>query len=313
MEIRQLRYFIAVADTLNFSRAASSVYLSQSALSRQIMDLEKEVGLPLFRRSTRQVELTDAGRALQKSAKELISRWEKMLPEVRNAVSDEARSLTLTIGVDARSLARPESRKEFLELLYDMRRDYPGLRVLLRSLDYQDIIKGLYDKTLDCAMILDRIPENKVDIMQQYFGREEMVLVFRSANVHTDADYGDVITKRGLIMVDREPQGLYHIIHILSALSLEPQIRFCETLEDMTMTVETGESATILPESVVAKLDNPQLTVLRLPTEMAELQRTLLWPKNHMNPVLDVLRERMKNRVFRETELAQGSIIDNRE
>lgn len=311
MEIRQLRYFIAVADTLNFSRAASSVYLSQSALSRQIMDLEKEVGLPLFRRSTRQVELTDAGKALQKSAKELISRWEKMLPEVRNAVSDEARALTLTIGVDARAMARPESRKEFLELLYDMRRDYPGLRVLLRSLDYQDIIKGLYDKTLDCAMILDRIPENKAEIMQQYLGREEMVLVFRSANDHTDEDYGDVITKRGLIMVDREPQGLYHIIHILSALALEPQIRFCETLEDMTMTVETGESATILPESVVAKLDNPELTVLHLPTEMAELQRTLLWPKNHTNPVLDVLRERMKNRVFREAELAQGSIIDN--
>ena len=48
MEIRQLRYFIAVADTLNFSRAASSVYLSQSALSRQIMDLEKLFSVRLF-------------------------------------------------------------------------------------------------------------------------------------------------------------------------------------------------------------------------------------------------------------------------
>lgn len=67
MEIRQLRYFIAVADTLSFSRAAESVYLSQSALSRQVMDLEREVGLPLLHRSTRQVELTDAGRALQKA------------------------------------------------------------------------------------------------------------------------------------------------------------------------------------------------------------------------------------------------------
>lgn len=101
MEIRQLRYFIAVADTLNFSRAAESVYLSQSALSRQIMDLEKEVGLPLLRRSTRQVELTEAGKALQKGAKELISRWEKMLPEVRNQVAEEAQALSLTIGVDA--------------------------------------------------------------------------------------------------------------------------------------------------------------------------------------------------------------------
>ncbi len=107
MEIRQLRYFIAVADTLNFSRAAESVYLSQSALSRQIMDLEKEVGLPLLRRSTRQVELTEAGKALQKSAKELISRWEKMLPEVRNQVAEEAQALSLTIGVDARALSNP--------------------------------------------------------------------------------------------------------------------------------------------------------------------------------------------------------------
>ena len=131
MEIRQLRYFIAVADTLNFSRAAESVYLSQSALSRQIMDLEKEVGLPLLRRSTRQVELTEAGKALKKSAKELISRWEKMLPEVRNQVAEEAQALSLTIGVDARALSNPERRRNFLSVLYDLRRSYPGLRVLV--------------------------------------------------------------------------------------------------------------------------------------------------------------------------------------
>ncbi len=102
MEIRQLRYFIAVADTLNFSRAAESVYLSQSALSRQIMELEQEVGLPLFRRSTRKVELTAAGRALQTNAKELISRWEKILPEVHAQSTEKLCTLTLTIGVDAR-------------------------------------------------------------------------------------------------------------------------------------------------------------------------------------------------------------------
>ena len=81
------------------------------------MDLEREVGLPLLRRSTRQVELTDAGRALQKSAKELISRWEKMLPEVRNQVAEDAQGLTLTIGVDARSLTQPTRRKQFLSAL----------------------------------------------------------------------------------------------------------------------------------------------------------------------------------------------------
>ena len=298
MEIRQLRYFIAVADTLNFSRAASSVYLSQSALSRQIMDLEKEVGLPLFRRSTRQVELTEAGKALQISAKELISRWEKMLPEVRNSVSDEARALTLTIGVDARVLAKPERRKSFMTMLYRLRRDYPGLRVLMRTCEYQDLIKGISDKTLDCALVLDRELDQKADIVQKIFGQEEMVLVFRSANLHKNGDHADVIMNRGLILVDRESQGLYHIIHILSSLDLEPQIRFCESLDDMTMTVETGESATILPQSVVEKLNNPDLTVLQLPSEYAKLHLTLLWAKNHQNPMLPILQERLSKELF---------------
>lgn len=241
MEIRQLRYFIAVADTLNFSRAAESVYLSQSALSRQIMDLEKEVGLPLLRRSTRQVELTEAGKALQKGAKELISRWEKMLPEVRNQVAEEAQALSLTIGVDARALANPVRRHRFLGTIYEMRRSYPGLRVLLRNRDYQELMKGLSDGTLDCALVLDRELEQKSDFQQEAYGQEEMVLVFRSENAHRAGDHAHVIMNRGLILVDKEPQGLYHIIHMLSDLRLEPQIRFCESLEDMTMTVETGK------------------------------------------------------------------------
>lgn len=294
MEIRQLRYFIAVADTLNFSRAAESVYLSQPAFSRQIMDLEREVGVPLLRRSTRQVELTEAGRALQVSAKELISRWEKMLPEVRNQVAEEARALSLTIGLDARALAQPQRRRDFMTVLYVLRRQYPGLRVLIRNYDYQELIRGLSDRTLDCALILDRPQNQRADLLQKCFGSEEMVLVFRSANPHRDGDHADVIMNRGLILVDQEPQGLYHIVHILSDLKLEPQIRFCESLDDMTMTVETGESATILPQSVVEKLDNPDLQVLHLPSQYAKLQLTMLWQKNQTNPMLEKLLERLE-------------------
>lgn len=299
MEIRQLRYFIAVADTLNFSRAASSVYLSQSALSRQIADLEQEVGVPLFHRSTRQVELTEAGKALQISAKELISRWEKMLPEVRNQVAEHQRALTLTIGTDSRAMATNDRRVKMTELLFRMRREHPGLRVLIRNNDYQELMKGLADKSLDCAFVMDRELDTRADILQDVYAQEEMVLVFRSANEHHDGDHNAVIMNRGLVLVDQEPQGLYHIIRILSDLKLEPQIRFCASLDDMTMTVEAGESATILPQSVVEKLSNPNLTVLHLPTEYAKLQFVLLSPKSHNNPVLDEFRERVQG-IFNE-------------
>lgn len=294
MEIRQLRYFIAVADTLNFSRAASSVFLSQSALSRQIADLEQEVGVPLFHRSTRQVTLTEAGKALQISAKELISRWEKMLPEVRNQVVENQRAMHLNLGIDARVLETAQRRTQITEMLFELRREYPGLRVLVRKRDYQELMKSLSDKTLDCALVLDRELELRTDMTQDVFLQEEMVLAFRSANDHREGEHSQSIMNRGLILVDQEPQGLYHIIRILSDLNLEPQIRFCASLSDMTTTVETGESAMILPQSVVKKLNNPNLTVLHLPTEYAKLQMALIYPKNHGNPILDVFRERVR-------------------
>ncbi len=208
--------------------------------------------------------------------------------------AEEQQALSMTIGVDTRALADPERRKKFLSVLYEMRRSYPGLRVLLRNRDYQELMKGLSDQTLDCVLVCDRELEKKADMMQETYAQEDMVLVFRSANKHTDGEHRDIVMNRGLILVDKEPQGLYHIIHILSDLRLEPQIRFCESLEDMTMTIETGESAAILPESVVAKLDNPELQVLRLPSAYTKLSLSLLWTKNQMNPLIPLLRERLK-------------------
>ena len=202
--------------------------------------------------------------------------------------------MTLTIGTDARALAQPRRRRAFVDILYTLRRQYPGLRVLVRNCDYQDIIKGISDKSLDCALVLDRELELRSDIRQKTFAQEEMVLVFRSGNAHKDGEHADIIMNRGLILVDKEPQGLYHIIRILSDLKLEPQIRFCENLEDMTMTVEAGESAAILPQSVVEKLDNPNLQVLRLPSEYAKLYLTLLWTKKAENTMFPELLEKLE-------------------
>ncbi len=297
MEIRQLRYFIAVADTLSFSAAAESVFLSQSALSRQIMALEKEMGLSLLKRSTRRVELTEAGELLRRSAKELISRWEKLGPELKNQVEPEHQAMTLTIGCDSRALSWPARRVAVMEMLYRFRRKYRGIRILFQNLGYQELIQGLLEGTLDCAFTLDRAMDHRSEIAGQIIAREEMVLVFRSENRHTDGDCRQIVQNRGLILVDKEPQGLYHILRILNDLALEPPIRFCEAQEDMTMTVETGESAAIVPRSVAQKLENPHLQVLSLPSAQAELCCSLLWNKKESILLLPELLEEL-HRIF---------------
>lgn len=289
MEIRQLRYFIAVADTLSFSAAAESVFLSQSALSRQIMALEKELGLPLLKRSTRKVELTEAGQILKRSAKDIISRWEKLEPELKNQVQPEHQAMTLTVGCDDRALADPARRVVVMEVFYRLRRKYPGIRILFQNMGYQELVQGLLEETLDCVFTLDRVMDHRAEIGSVVICREEMVLVFRSENAHCTEECREIIGNRGLILVDREPQGLYHILRIVNELGLEPQIRFCESAEDMTMTVETGESAAIVPRSVARKLRNPNLQILPVPGEQSGLVFSLLWNQGRATLLLPEL------------------------
>lgn len=73
MELRELRYFLAVAQELNITKAAEYLYISQPSLSKQMQNLEKEVGKPLFVRSNRRITLTETGMLLKKRAEEILS------------------------------------------------------------------------------------------------------------------------------------------------------------------------------------------------------------------------------------------------
>src|SRR5262249_47151951 len=90
MELRQLRYFVAVAEELHFSRAAGRLSLAQSALSSQIRQLERELGGPLLVRSTRRVELTPAGESLLNDAREILAATDDALFRTRALARGEA-------------------------------------------------------------------------------------------------------------------------------------------------------------------------------------------------------------------------------
>lgn len=93
MELRHLRYFVAVAEELSFSRAASRVYLSQPALSQQIHKLEEELGVELLWRSKRRVELTEAGEALLEGARQALVQVDQSVRTVREVGGVERRRL----------------------------------------------------------------------------------------------------------------------------------------------------------------------------------------------------------------------------
>src|ERR1700752_623988 len=90
VELRQLRYFVAVAEELHFGRAAERLHMSQSPLSRAIRELERDLGVVLFVRNTRQVELPSAGSLLLERAHRALEEIDGAITEVRRSVrSDE--------------------------------------------------------------------------------------------------------------------------------------------------------------------------------------------------------------------------------
>ena len=151
MEFRVLKYFLATARTENISRAAAELNLSQPALSRQLMDLEEELGVKLFFRSKRRTTLTEAGYLLKKRAEELNLLMEKTVDEISN--SREGVSGNIRIGCGETAGMRIIARA-----IYDLQKDFPHIHCHLYSMDYSGVKEGLEKGTLDFGFLIQSEP-----------------------------------------------------------------------------------------------------------------------------------------------------------
>ena len=144
--LRDLRYFVAVAEELNFTRAAQRLHLSQPALSKQIRGLETTLRAQLFRRDRRQVELTTAGAALHAVARSLLQDWDDGVAVVGDAAAQDARVLRVgTLTSIGRGLY-PAITDQFAKR-------HPGWAVELHTYGWGDPTAGLRDRTSDAAFV----------------------------------------------------------------------------------------------------------------------------------------------------------------
>jgi LysR family transcriptional regulator, benzoate and cis,cis-muconate-responsive activator of ben and cat genes len=157
MELKQLRYFVTVAEELHFSRAASRLHLAQSALSAQIRRLEGEVGGPLLLRSTRQVSLTPAGEMLLSEARAILAAADGTLGRVRAAVRGENASLSIgSLGPVPGALLSP------LLSTFSARR--PHVRIDVRALEFFEMLSAVRTGKADVAFLYAPIDEADLDV-----------------------------------------------------------------------------------------------------------------------------------------------------
>jgi DNA-binding transcriptional LysR family regulator len=147
MELRHLRYFVAVAEHLSFGRAAARLHISQPPLSRQIRGLEAELGTALFTRTRRSVRLTAAGAALLPEARRLLRDADALQAGARQLASGQVGTLALGfISVAAYNLL-PELAPEF-------RRRHPGVRLALQEATSDVQLAALAQGELDVGLVL---------------------------------------------------------------------------------------------------------------------------------------------------------------
>ncbi|WP_410670818.1 LysR family transcriptional regulator [Amycolatopsis sp. cmx-4-68] len=169
MELRTLRYFVAVAEELHFGRAAARLHMSQPPLSRAIKQLEADVGAVLLVRSAAGVALTPAGAALLDEARALLGQAE----QARVRVAAAAGAATLTVGILGDS-ADPDATR----LADAYRRRHPGVEVRIRDADLTDPTCGLRAGLVDVA--LTRGPFDETGLTVQRLRTDPVGAVLRA-------------------------------------------------------------------------------------------------------------------------------------
>lgn len=168
MELRQLEYFVAVAEECHFTRAARRMHVAQSGLSASIRALEVELGAPLFLRTTRQVELTQAGRALLPEARRALGTIES----ARDAVAAVQGLLRGTLSVGSLQCLHVVHLPAVLSRFHEI---HPGVEIRMRQSGNAELVEGVRAGRLDLAFVT-RQPKIADDLRVSTLAAEPLVL-----------------------------------------------------------------------------------------------------------------------------------------
>lgn len=229
MELSQIRYFLAVAELGNFTRAGEELRITQPALSRAVAKLEQELGQPLFERQSRAVALTDAGRAFQIRAQQIVALVDDAIAELADA-ADQGRIRVGAIPTVAPYLL-PRVLKEF-------RQRHPNVRVVVHETTTGRLIDSCRQGEIDLALLA--APVSATDLQFEPLFDEELVAVLPAGH--------PLARRRSVALAElrEQPFVLLDDTHCLS----ETIVSFCRQRAFQPVSVEHANQLATVEELV---------------------------------------------------------------
>lgn len=286
MDLKQLQYFLAVAEQLNFSKAAEMLYVTQPLLSQRVAELEKELGVVLFNRNRRSVQLTPAGAILADKARNVLDEVSSIGTVVQRTANGLGLECDLNIGYE-----EVFERTLLTQALFRFQCNYPSYHGHLSCYTLGQITKALHDGELELAFTMMPNPKMPPDYEVHPVAYDCLAMV---ASSHL-APRGCTLERMLLLMeslplymMDNDRRGMTSILSICSvSLKVMPRPLFFTDMSSILLNVEAGCGVTILPHRVVRTYASPYLTICPL-AHIKEAQLTLAacWDQKKANPAI---------------------------
>jgi len=289
MDIQQLRYFVLVAKHLNFTAASKEIHIDQSALSKQIADFESHLGLKLFLRSTRSVQLTAAGAELLKDATELITKSEEVIMRAHLAAKGSIGSLR--IGFTG---AIENEKDKFPAFIKKFRTAYPDVNLSLLRFNLGPLNQALERSDVDIAFTfsqgLEEIPGITWDKYPLYPQSMPMCVVVSADHPLANAQKVELSTlaNEPFVTFSRTdaPTNYDDTLRLCASHGLHPNI-VCEAplLENLLLLIETGIGIAILSRHTQA-VAGGNIRFIEIEDCDYLIDRVVAWRKTNSNPLI---------------------------
>lgn len=288
MELRHLRSFLAVAETLNFSRAAERLHLSQPALSRQVQELELGLTVTLFSREKGRVALTDAGRTLIEHARELVARADNAAVHVQAVARGEC--ATVEVGY------APSLAVQLLPLVLErLAQSHPSMNLRMHDLSSDEMNAGLKDGTLHLAYTVGAGILPEAGLVRETLVSYPVCVAMSRSHAWKRRKQVTLSDLAGAPLLgyarSAYPEYPRWVESLFNATKLKPRITAeFDSVSSLLLRLEAGSGVALVPWSFSCHA--AERIILRPVTpEPSPLDLVMCWKRGHDSPALRAVRE----------------------
>ncbi|MDQ8953718.1 LysR substrate-binding domain-containing protein [Acinetobacter rudis] len=297
MELRHLRYFVTVAEELNFSKAALRLHTAQPSLSQQIKDLEKRLGIQLFNRTKRKVELTSEGESFLPYAQSTLLQADLTIQKTQKVANELSNCLSISFGPVA-------ELKIFPNILPSLRFDYPDLKLNLQSMNEIQQQKALEAGQIDIGFIRENL--TGPDLRSCLLFREK--LIFLLPKTHPLCRYETIpiraLDHEALIIASVEHAPTLHrsVMHFAKQHNIKFNfIQHAGNILFNINSVNMGLGCAILPSYIEPMIKNhPNIAIRSLEIEPPLIDLFMSYNTKNNQKNIEIFINAIQNKKFQQ-------------